>query len=76
MKEFIEWLAGLQTALLIEFVERDDEMVEGLLRNRDDQYFDYNPTCFERYLNECFLVKRREVLASDTRTLYFVEAKQ
>jgi hypothetical protein len=30
--DFMRWLAGLRTGLLIEFVGRDDEMVEMLLR--------------------------------------------
>ena len=46
--EAIEWGNGNP---LIEFVGRDDEMVEALLRNKDDQYDDYRLEAFEALLS-------------------------
>jgi hypothetical protein len=71
MHEFIAWLAGLGTALVIEFVRRGDPMVQKLLRNKADQYADYDEAAFERCLQEHFSIERRLELGSRTRVLYF-----
>lgn len=55
---------------VIEFVTREDPMVTLLLRNKEDQYFDYDLTHFETGLGSRFLVERREPLGSGTRVLY------
>ena len=41
LADFLDWLASLGAAVVIEFVGRDDEMVQALLANREDQYDDY-----------------------------------
>jgi hypothetical protein len=71
MRELLEWLAGLCTRLVIEFVDRPDPMVQNMLRNRRDQCADYDPDLFDRWLNEFFEVMRSERLDSGTRTLYY-----
>jgi ribosomal protein L11 methylase PrmA len=75
MTEFIEWLAGLGTDLVIEFVTKDDPMVKTLLRNKRDDYADYSIENFERCLGESFRIARREPISSGTRTLYHAVAK-
>ena len=69
--EFVEWLAELQSSLVIEFVTKDDPMVQVLLRNKEDQYQDYGLDSFERSLGSCFEIERRLDLPSSTRVLYF-----
>lgn len=76
LKEFIGWLAGLETTLVIEFVTREDPMVQALLRHKRDDYGDYERACFERYLADTFDVLACEVLASGTRILYHSQAKR
>ncbi len=71
MRELLEWLAGLNSRLVIEFVDRPDPMVRQLLRNRRDKCADYDPQLFDRWLNEIFDVVRSERLESGTRTLYY-----
>jgi SAM-dependent methyltransferase len=71
MADFMRWLACLGTVLVIEFVGRDDEMVETLLRNKDDQYDDYRPEVFEALLSEHFEVRDRQTLKSGKRSIYF-----
>lgn len=68
--EFLDWLADLGAELVIEFPTRDDEMVRTLLRNKEDQYSDYQLDVFERELGRRFLVAEREGLASGTRVIY------
>jgi hypothetical protein len=76
MADFMRWLAGLDTALVIEFVGRDDEMVETLLRNKDDQYDDYRPEVFEALLSEHFDVRNSQTLKGGKRSIYFALPRQ
>jgi hypothetical protein len=71
LRDFIGWLAGLGTSLVIEFVRREDEMVQSLLRNKDDQYADYHPEVFEATLAEHFEIADRRPLKGGKRTIYF-----
>jgi SAM-dependent methyltransferase len=72
VREFVDWLAGLGGALVIEFPTREDPMVEKLLaRKRAGLHPDYEREFFERCLHEAFDVRRTERLGSGTRMLYF-----
>ena len=71
MREFLSWLASLRTALVIEFVGRDDEMVETLLRNKDDQYADYSLENFEGQLTRHFAIQEKRPLKDGKRWVYF-----
>ena len=74
--EFIAWLASLGTAVVIEFVTRDDPMVQTLLRHKADHYTDYDLKYFERCLADAFEIDQREILASGTRRLYYARSKR
>jgi SAM-dependent methyltransferase len=71
LAEFLEWLRSLGAHLIIEFVTRDDPMVKTLLRNKEDQYADYQLEVFERELAARFTVEKRQPLGSGTRIMYF-----
>jgi SAM-dependent methyltransferase len=71
LREFVDWLAEVAPALVIEFVTRDDPMVQTLLRHKADHYEDYQTGYFEHCLSERFVVVRREPLRSATRILYY-----
>ena len=76
VKEFIDWLASLDTALVIEFPTREDPMVKKLLApKRDGLHPDYELDFFERTLKEAFEVERSERLESGTRVLYYARPK-
>lgn len=70
LTEFVGWLAGLGTDLVIEFVGKDDPMVKKLLVNKKDHYADYEQGFFERVLERSFSVVRREVLQDGRRVMY------
>ena len=77
VKEFIDWLASLDTALVIEFPTREDPMVKKLLApKRDGLHPDYELGFFERTLNDAFDVERSERLESGTRVLYYARPKR
>jgi hypothetical protein len=70
MAEFLDWLRDLGADLIIEFVTREDPMVGTLLRNKDDQYTDYDAPLFDRQLAARFSIVRRQTLGSGTRIMY------
>jgi SAM-dependent methyltransferase len=76
VREFLDWLASLGTALVIEFPTREDPMVQKLLApKREGLHPDYELEFFESALNEMFEVERSERLESGTRVLYFARPK-
>jgi ribosomal protein L11 methylase PrmA len=67
--EFLDWLRSLDSALVIEFPDREDPMVQRLLSGKTATANpDYDREPFERALGERFRVERTERLG--TRTLY------
>jgi hypothetical protein len=77
VQEFVDWLATLETALVIEFPTREDVMVRTLLGpKREGLHPDYERENFERLLAEKFEIERSERLESGTRLLYFARPKR
>jgi hypothetical protein len=75
VREFVGWLHTLDCALVIEFPERDDPMVQRLLAGKVEKANpDYERETFERALGERFEVERTERLGS--RTLYEARPRQ
>lgn len=69
VREFLDWLRSLDCALVVEFPDREDAMVQRLLAGKTDKANpDYERETFERALGERFEVERTERLGS--RTLY------
>jgi SAM-dependent methyltransferase len=76
VREFVDWLASLGSALVIEFPTREDPMVQKLLApKREGLHPDYELGFFERCLKEAFEVERSERLESGTRVLYHARPK-
>jgi hypothetical protein len=70
VREFLDWVRGLDSAVVIEFPDRADPMVQRLLSGkREGSNPDYESGVFVRELEERFDVDR-SVGVSDTRTLY------
>jgi hypothetical protein len=77
VREVVDWLAGLGSALVIEFPTREDPMVETLLApKREGLHPDYELGFFERCLAEAFEIDRSERLGSGTRILFFARPKR
>lgn len=75
LHEFIQWLTELEAAIIIEFITRDDPMVQTLLRHKEDHYADYETGYFEQCISAAFTVVERQPLASGTRILYYGQPK-
>lgn len=71
VESFLNWLAGLRSAVVIEFVGKEDSQTQKLLLNKDDTYDDYNRPFFETCLKRLFAVQETKELAGGTRTLYY-----
>lgn len=70
----IQWLADTTHELVIEFISKEDVMVQRLLLNKDDTYVDYNREAFEHYLEQWFRIQARAELPGGTRFLYHAVA--
>jgi SAM-dependent methyltransferase len=68
--DFIDWLASMGNEVIIEFVSKEDPMAQRLLRNKEDQYDDYDEGEFVECLRNHFKHVRKEPLSSGTRSLY------
>ena len=71
LTEVMDWLAKLSPHIVIEFVGRDDEKVETLLRNRPDPCHDYQLAAFESSLARHFRIEQSQELSGGRRRLYF-----
>jgi hypothetical protein len=69
LPDVVEWLAGLGGEIVIEFPAKSDPMVQGLLRNKRDQYEDYSLEQLEVSVMRFFKVHQRVVLPSGHRLL-------
>jgi hypothetical protein len=70
VREFLDWLRSLDTALVIEFPDRSDPMVERLLSGkRDGSNPDYDAAVFESALAERFTIDQKSPVSA-TRTLF------
>jgi ribosomal protein L11 methylase PrmA len=76
LRELLEWLRSLDAAVVIEFPDREDPMVQRLLSGkRDGANPDYERATFELELAQRFEVRRTEPLPCGTRTLYEVSPR-
>ncbi|MGB5835252.1 MAG: hypothetical protein WBG92_25145 [Thiohalocapsa sp.] len=67
---FLDWLRSLDCEIVIEFVDRHDEMVEKLLVNKKEVYDDYSRSEFERLIGERYRVETSSELKGGRRVLY------
>ena len=74
--DLLDWLADLTSHLIFEWVDRDDPMVERLLRHREEPYADYDRERFAAELTARFEVLRRETLPSGRRHLVFARSRR
>jgi len=69
---FLEWLRSLDADLILEFVNRDDDMVIKLLTNKKEQYEDYSLENFILDASQLFNIMDQKSLKEGKRELFFL----
>jgi hypothetical protein len=64
------FLADLGEQLVVEYVPKQDVMVQGLLRSRKDTFFDYEEDHFLRAFQEHFAMEESVPIQGSGRTIY------
>ena len=72
---FLKYLSTLNSNVIIEFVNREDEMVKKLLTNKKEQYDDYNIESFKKSAQEFFTIKNSVEVKDGLRILFYLEPK-
>lgn len=72
---FLDWLGSLGAQIVIEFVDRDDEMVQTILRRKQQAHPEYCIEAFDQALRARFAVLGHEELKGGCRRLYFAEPR-
>jgi SAM-dependent methyltransferase len=72
---FLEWLYSLRAEVILEFVDRRDEMVLKLMTNKKEQYKDYNLDQFISEVRNLFVIEDRRLLKGGKREVFFLKPK-
>jgi hypothetical protein len=75
VRQFVDWLASLESHIVIEFMTREDPMVKRLLAAKRVEHEDYEQGFFERCVRDAFEVERTQELPSGTRILYSLKPR-
>ncbi len=73
LDEVIGWLVDMAPQGIIEFVPKNDPMVQRLLQMREDLFDDYDQESFEKYLGRRARVIKSDVVSASDRTLYWFD---
>lgn len=68
---FLDWLAGVTSNLVIEFVDRDDDMTKALLANKKETYPLYNKEAFVAELQKRFEIRSSVKLKNGQREVFY-----
>jgi hypothetical protein len=70
------YFARLARQLIVEFVPKNDAMVQGMLAGRRDVFEAYAQQPFEEAFSSHFRIEERATLASSERNLYLMTARR
>jgi len=73
LAEFVGWLAEITDHLVIEYVSRKDDKVQTLLRNKEDNYWDYSQANLEKELSRHFSIRETLAVRDGQRQLYWCQ---
>ena len=71
----VEWLRGLGATVIVEFVDRDDEMFVKLVENKREDYADYTPENFRSEIGKHFTIEDTMPLKGGKREMLLLEPK-
>lgn len=69
---FLDWLRSLGCAVILEFVNREDEMFKKLLANKSVEYADYNLASFVAEAEKRYDIVDRQPLKGGHREMFFL----
>jgi len=75
MRSFAEWLTSLAPMGVVEFVPKNDPMVQALLANREDIFPDYTVEHFEQNMREFAEIDESKIITETGRTLFLYQRK-
>jgi ribosomal protein L11 methylase PrmA len=73
LMDVLSWLLAMAPQGVLEFVPKEDPMVQRLLQLRDDLFADYDQDSFESYLQAHARIVKSSVVSSSGRTLYWFD---
>ena len=73
--QFLQWVRGLESPVVLEFVHREDDMVIKLLKNKDEEFASYNYQNFLSLIDQEFSIKARQPLKGGLREVFFLMPK-
>ena len=73
LDQTVNWLVNMAPKGVIEFVPRQDPMVQRLLQLREDLFDDYEPVVFERLLGARARIEKSATVSASGRTLYWFD---
>ena len=76
VSHFVDWLRSLNATVIIEFIDRDDEMFVKLAANKREDYADYTPGNFQSEVAKRFTIEDRMGLKSGKREMLLLEPRQ
>jgi hypothetical protein len=73
LSQLMEWLSTLAQTVIIEWIPKEDPMVQRLLASREDIFDDYTTATFELAASQFFDVRRSDEIKDSVRTLFVLE---
>ena len=76
VSHFVAWLRRLNATVIVEFIDRDDEMFLKLAANKREDYADYTSHNFQAEVAKRFTIEDRMSLKAGKREMLLLEPKQ
>ncbi len=73
LPSLLRWLTSAGKTVVIEWVPKEDPMVQRLLSTREDVFADYDMNSFEDAAKEHFEIRSKEQVPGSLRSLYVLE---
>jgi len=75
LRSVASWFARVAKKVVIEWVPKDDPLVQRLLATREDVFDDYSTSGFESAFDEYFTIQDRFPLEESARSIYVMQAR-
>lgn len=76
LSDVIEYIVDLAPEGIIEWVPKTDQMIQNMLLNREDIFFDYNEEAFISYLQKSAKIIESKTITDSSRKLFYYRKNQ